>query len=222
MSKRRRPMTDEDGKDAALIWDFHQMRHQLRPCSVGICLGGPDPGIASFAAELFRRRLYPLLLFTGANSPDTRAWFPRGEALHNCERAIELGVPADAVLVEPAATNTGENITLSRQLLADAGIETANVMLISMAYMERRAFATCRKMWPDVDVICASEPLEFDAYAERIGDPPLALDMIVGDLQRVIEYPKKGFAIPQHVPDHVLNAYDRLVAAGYTTRLAAV
>ncbi|MEQ7127946.1 ElyC/SanA/YdcF family protein [Actinopolymorpha sp. B11F2] len=56
---------------------------------------------------------------------------------------MELGVPADAVLVEPAATNTGENITLSRQLLADARIEAANVMVISMAYMERRAYATC-------------------------------------------------------------------------------
>ena len=43
--------------------------------------------------------------------------------------------------------------------------------------------------------------------------------MLVGDLQRVIEYPKQGFAIAQDVPDEVLQAYGRLIGAGYTARL---
>ncbi|MQA02157.1 MAG: YdcF family protein [Streptosporangiales bacterium] len=197
------------------------MHHQLRPCSAGIALGGPDPDVADFAAELYQRGMFPVLVFTGANSPDTVQYFPRGEAVHNRERAIELGVPADAVLVEPDATNTGQNMTLSRQVLAAAGVAVGSVMLISMPYMERRGYATCRKVWADVEVVCASVDVKFDVYADELDvDPPLVLDMMIGDMQRVIEYPKKGFAIDQDVPDEVFDAYQRLVAAGYTSRLA--
>lgn len=222
MTQERQALSVQDRDDAGVIWDYHQLHHELRPCAVGLCLGGPDPGIATFAADLFHRGLFPVLLFTGANSPDTVRWFPRGEAVHNRDQAIKLGVPADAILVEPAATNTGENITLSRQVLADSGIEASDVMLVSMAYMQRRAYATCQRAWPEASVVCASEPLEFDDYAKRVDDPPLALDMIVGDLQRIIEYPKLGFAVPQDVPRDVRAAYDRLITAGYTSRLALI
>ena len=43
--------------------------------------------------------------------------------------------------------------------------------------------------------------------------------MLVGDLQRVIEYPARGFAVAQDVPADVTDAYQRLIAAGYDTRL---
>lgn len=159
-------------------------------------------------------------MFTGANSRDTRKWFPRGEAVHNRERAIELGVPGEAVLVESNATNTGQNITFSRQVLTDAGSNPSSVMLICMPYMQRRAYATCRRAWPEVEVTCASESLTFEGYARRISDPPLALDMVVGDLQRIMLYPSRGFAIEQEIPAEVRTAYDRLVVAGFTSRLA--
>jgi hypothetical protein len=92
-------------------------------------------------------------------------------------------------------------------------------MLISTPYMERRAFATCQKVWPEAEVVCASEPLGFEEYVTSIGDIHLVIDMLVGDLQRVIEYPKLGFAVTQDVPDDVCKAYDRLLRAGYDSRL---
>lgn len=213
-------MTDDEWQDAGLIWDYHQMHHELRPCSVGICLGGPDPNLAPFAVDLYERGLFPKLLFTGANSPDTLAFYPDGEAVGCRDVALRLGVPDEAILVEPCATNTGQNITLARQLLDEHDVPVSSVLLISMPYMQRRAYATFRKAWPEVDVVCASEPIEFDDYAKTIGEPAVALDMILGDLQRVMEYPKKGFAIEQDVPEGVQAAYQRLVTAGYTSRLA--
>jgi hypothetical protein len=41
----------------------------------------------------------------------------------------------------------------------------------------------------------------------------------VRDLQRVVEYPKLGFAVEQDVPAEVLAAYDRLIDAGFDSRL---
>jgi hypothetical protein len=43
--------------------------------------------------------------------------------------------------------------------------------------------------------------------------------MLVGDLQRVIEYPRLGFAIAQNVPEPVAAAHGRLTAAGINSRL---
>ncbi|HEX3785287.1 MAG TPA: YdcF family protein [Pseudonocardiaceae bacterium] len=195
------------------------MGHVLRPCSAAIGLGSHDLGVASFAAELYRAGLFPVVVFSGATSRTTVARFPRGEAVHYREHALEMGVPDDAILVEPKAGNTGENISLSRALLGQAGIEVRSLLLISKPYMQRRAYATCRKVWPAVDVICASEPLTFDDYVKSIGDERLVIDMLVGDLQRIVEYPEQGFAIAQDVPEPVEAAYRRLLAAEFDSRL---
>jgi uncharacterized SAM-binding protein YcdF (DUF218 family) len=219
ISQLRRSPMDDQIKDAQLIWDYHQMHHELRPVDVGIGLGSHDLGVATFAAQLYRQGLFPTLVFTGANSRTTAARFPRGEAVHYREHAITLGVPDSDVLVEPRATNTGQNIAFTRELLADEVASVESVLLISKPYMERRAFATCQKVWPEVEVICASEPIAFADYIDSIGDPGLVLDMLVGDLQRVIEYPVLGFAVEQDVPDDVQIAYERLIEAGYISRL---
>jgi uncharacterized SAM-binding protein YcdF (DUF218 family) len=211
--------TSQHRADAKLIWDYHQLGHHLRPCSAGVGLGSHDLGVATLAADLYRARLFPVLVFSGGNSPTTAARFPRSEAVHYAEHAITLGVPADAIIIEPRATNTGRNIDYSRHALARAGIPVTSVMLICKPYMQRRAYATIRKAWPEVEPVCASEDSTFDEYLKSIGDDKLVIDMLVGDLQRVITYPARGFSIAQDVPDDVTDAYQRLIAAGYNSRL---
>ncbi|WP_328876418.1 YdcF family protein [Streptomyces sp. NBC_00287] len=221
MSDNQQAITDDQRGRAKLVWDYHQMHHELRPVDVAIGLGSHDLGVAAYCAGLYRAGLFPVLVFTGGNSPTTAKVFPRGEAVHFREHAIALGVPAGAILLESNAANTGQNITLSREVLAAAGITATTVLLVSKPYMERRSFATARKLWPDVEILCASEPLEFDDYVKSIGDERLVLDMVVGDLQRVIEYPKRGFAIEQEVPKDVHAAYESLIRDGFTSRLIA-
>ncbi|WP_406482430.1 YdcF family protein [Streptomyces sp. NBC_01615] len=217
--QQQRQITDEQFHDATLIWNYHQMGHEVRPCSAAIGLGSHDLGVATTAADLYRAGLFPVLVFSGGNSPTTRARFPRGEAVHYRDHALALGVPDEAILVESKAANTGQNITLSRELLSEAGVKVESLLLISKPYMERRSYATCRKLWPEVDVVCASEPLELDDYIKSIGDEKLVVDMLVGDLQRVIEYPKLDFAVAQDVPGDVYDAYERLLGAGFDSRL---
>jgi uncharacterized SAM-binding protein YcdF (DUF218 family) len=212
-------ITDQQWRDAESIWQYHQMAHELRPVDAAIGLGSHDLGVATFAAELYRSGLFPVVVFSGGNSPTTAVRFPRGEAVHYREHAMTLGVPDGSILVEPKAGNTGQNVSLSRELLAEHGHQPHSLLLISKPYMERRAFATCRKVWPEVEVICASEPLKFHDYVQSIGDEKLVIDMLVGDLQRVIEYPKLGFAVEQDVPADVLAAFRRLLDAGFDSRL---
>ncbi|MFJ4774148.1 YdcF family protein [Streptomyces uncialis] len=206
-------------EDARLVWDYHQMHHVPKPCSVAIGLGSHDLSVATTAAEAFEAGLVPLIVFTGANSPTTRARFPGGEAVAYREHALKLGVPDAAILVEPTATNTGQNITCSRKILETAGVDVSSVLLVSKPYEQRRAYATAHKLWPGVEFVCASAPMEFPEYVDSIGDDRLVIDMLVGALQRLVIYPQQGFMIKQDVPENVVAAYERLCRDGFTGRL---
>jgi uncharacterized SAM-binding protein YcdF (DUF218 family) len=95
----------------------------------------------------------------------------------------------------------------------------SSVLLISKPYEERRAYATARKLWPEVEVVSASTPMTLDHYVDSIGDARLVIDMLVGALQRLMIYPEQGFMISQPVPADVREAYERLCQAGFTSRL---
>ncbi|MEV6696602.1 YdcF family protein [Streptomyces sp. NPDC051453] len=205
--------------DAQELWDFQQMGHALRPCSVAIGLGSHDLGVADVTADLYHRGLAPLIVFTGATSRTTRDVMPRGEAEHYRERALDLGVPAEAILVEPRARNTGENITLSRALLEGHGVPVVSALLVSKPYEERRSYATACKIWPDVTWVSASAHLTFVEYVDSIQDARLVIDMLVGAQQRLMVYPDQGFMISQEIPPPVIEAFERLRAAGFTSRL---
>ncbi|MFD0315986.1 YdcF family protein [Streptomyces flavalbus] len=206
--------------DAQRLWDFQQMGHEPRPCSVAIGLGSHDLGVADTTADLYHRGMAPLIVFTGATSRTTRERMPRGEAEHYRERAIELEVPERAILVEPRARNTGENIRFSRALLEEREVPVSSVLLVSKPYEERRAYATACKHWPAVEWLCASTSMTLADYVDSIGDARLVLDMLVGAQQRLMIYPRQGFMIEQEIPDHITGAYERLRGQGFTSRLA--
>jgi uncharacterized SAM-binding protein YcdF (DUF218 family) len=209
----------QNWSDAQRLWGFQQMHHEPRRCSVGIGLGSHDLGVADTTVDLYRRGMMPLIVFTGATSRTTRDRMPRGEAEHYRERALELGVPEAAVLVEPNARNTGENIRFSRSLLEERGLDVSSVLLVSKPYEERRAYATARKLWPEVEVVCASTSMTLNEYVDTIRDGHLVIDMLVGAHQRLLVYPHQGFTIRQEVPEAVSAAYERLCGAGFTSRL---
>lgn len=212
-------VTSRQRDDARLVWNYHQLRHVPRRCDAAIGLGSHDLGVPAHIAALFHSGMFATVVFSGAANPTRPELFPDGEAAQFCRHAVQLGVPREAILIEPRATNTGENIAFSRDLLTAAGRDISSVMLVAMPYMERRAFATCRRLWPDVEIVCASAPIRFEDYIATIGDETMVVHQLVGDLQRVLEYPELGFAIPQEVPPDVLAAYHRLLDDGFTRRL---
>ncbi|MGH3914815.1 MAG: YdcF family protein [Pseudonocardiaceae bacterium] len=205
--------------DAETLWDYNHMGHELRPCDIGIGLGSHDIGVATWTAQLYHRGLVPRIVFTGANAPTTLGRFPRGEAVHYREHAVKLGVPAEAILIETRARNTGQNIDYTRGLLADACIEVRSAILVSRPYQQRRVFATCTKLWPELEAVCTSLPLPLEEYLDTIGDAKLAIDTMVGDTQRHELFAQHGYAIPQEIPHPVRAAYHRLIDAGFTSRL---
>ena len=205
--------------DVLTLWDYHNMKHQVRPMDAVIGLGSHDIGVAIRAVELYNAKVVPLVVFTGANAPTTIERFPRGEAVHYREYALERGVPDEAIVIETEATNTAENFEFTRKVLQGKGIEVRSAVLVSRPYQERRAYATCRKLWPELDIVCTSHRPPIDEYVTEIGDADFVINMIVGDTQRMTKFAEYGYAIPQDVPPAVRLAFERLIKAGYTSRL---
>jgi len=205
--------------DVEALWDFNDMHHEVRPSDIGIGLGSHDPNVAIYTAELYHQGVFPLIAFTGANAPTTVERFPRGEAVHFREIAIELGVPAEAILIETESRNTPDNFELTHKLLGEHNISVQTATVISRPYQQRRAYGIAKLAWPELDVRCSSRPLPLDDYIADIGDMNRVVTMLVGDTQRVALDARYGFAITQDIPDHVRVAYRRLVAAGFTGRV---
>jgi uncharacterized SAM-binding protein YcdF (DUF218 family) len=128
-------------------------------------------------------------------------------------------VPESALLLESRSTNTGENVDFTRALLQTRGIAVRRLIAVHKPYMERRTYAFLRQRWPEVEARVTSPLLSFEDYCAGSASRADVIAAIVGDLQRIMEYPKCGFAIAQEVPAEVIEAYTLLVQAGFTSQM---
>ena len=85
--------------------------------------------------------------------------------------------------------------------------------------MLRRAFATFKKQWPDMEFLVTAPEISFKDYPNETIPKNLLINIMVGDTQRIALYPQKGFQIPQDIPADVWSAYEELVKRGYTQHL---
>ena len=101
------------------------------------------------------------------------------------------------------------------------GIESRKLLVVHKPYMERRIWASIRAQRPDWDITVISPPISFDAYpVPRIGlTEEVVISIMVGDLQRIVEYPEKGFQIYQAVPEKVKKAFETLIRLGFDGHL---
>ena len=212
-------MNSETKQAALIVWDYHRLGHVLEPADLILVLGSHDLRVAEHAADLFHRRLAPRVVLSGGLGRLTADAWTRPEAEMFAEVLRGRGVPESALLLESRSTNSGENVQFTRQLLAEQGITVRSMIAVQKPYMERRAFATIRKQWPEVALRVSSPPLDFDAYCNSTIPVPEVIHIMVGDLQRILEYPRLGFMIPQEIPERVRRAYEHLVAAGFTRHL---
>ncbi|MEN3338856.1 MAG: hypothetical protein V7647_2532 [Acidobacteriota bacterium] len=207
------------------IWHYHQLNHELTRAEAILVLCSHDRRVAEYGARLWLDGWAPLLIFSGGLGSITSRFWSEPEADQFAAVARGMGVPADKILIENASTNTGENILFTKALLASRGIDPHTFILVQKPYMERRSFATFRKLWPEPHVIVTSPRVTLDEYLAAYSHDALSEDevisIMVGDLQRIRVYPARGFQIPQDMPDPVWEAAQELIRAGYDSRLVA-
>ncbi|MEO5628090.1 MAG: YdcF family protein [Candidatus Saccharimonadales bacterium] len=213
-------MSDID-KDAQIVWDYLHMEHSLQKSDAVFVLCSMDTRVAERAADLFNQGLGKYLIISGGAGKLTKDIFDKPEAQVFAEIARNQGVPEDKIIIEDKSTNTGENVRFTYELLKEKNLNPRSLILVQKPYMERRTFATFKKQWPgkQIDILVTSPQIPYSEYFTEKFPKDFVLNIMVGDMQRIKEYPKLGMQIEQEMPTDVWAAYERLVAAGYTSHL---
>lgn len=215
-------LTHDLERDAQLIYSYHHMGMALHPADAVFCLCSLDTRVAERAAQLWLDGMAPYLIYSGDSGELTAGLFGKPEAEFFADIARRMGVPDERIIVEPTATNTGENVRFTHALLEARGMRPASLILVQKPYMERRTYATFKKQWPDpatAFTVTSPQFASFADYPDADNPRDLVISIMIGDLVRIRDYPARGFQVEQEIPREVWAAMERLVAAGFDKHL---
>jgi len=210
---------EEIDKLAKKIWNYQELDQKLKKSDCILVLGCVDTRLANRAAELYLNGWAPVVLFSGSHGTFSGEDFDKSEAEIFSDIAVEQGVPDNKILIENKSTNTGENIKFSKELMQKEGYDIDRLMVVTTPFSERRAYAAFKKQWPEVKIVMSSPRIGFDNYPTEHLSKERMINTMVGDLQRIKVYPKKGFQVSQDIPAKVWEAYEKLVEQGYNKYL---
>ncbi len=205
----------EVDKYAKIIWDYMPMHHKLEKADLILVCGNDDDMTSEHTLELFNKDFAPMILVSGSGSLKNREGFQENEAQRIVNFLIQNGISSDYIIVEDKARSTGDNANFSRDLLKERNINPEKIILVTKPYMERRVYATFHKQWSGPKYYISSKKISYEDYSISFPDKDHFINLMVGDLYRIKEYPKLGFQIEQKIPDEVWQAGQELVKMGY-------
>lgn len=204
---------------AEILWDYHHVNHKVVRSDCILVLGSHDTRVAERGAELYLSGTAPVLIFSGGLGNLTKGIWQEAEADKFAAIAVRMGVPENAVIIENRSTNTGENIQYTKRLLEEKELDFSSFIVVQKPYMERRTFTTFKKIWPEKKIAVTSPQISFADYPNDEIPMDDVINIMVGDLQRIMLYPEKGYQIYQDIPEDVWRAYEELISMGYTDHL---
>lgn len=218
-------MSDGVDKAVSVLWDYMQLKQPVKAADLIIVLGSRDDRVAAYAAELLRRGIAERCIVTGGSAHHhdflKTKWAEATEAEHFANMMKIAGVDESLLFIEDLATNTGENAMFSYELVKSMESDVKSVLLVTKPYMERRALATFEAQWPNKSaaIRVSSQSGSINEYCNDDQKYDVVVNIMVGDFQRIVEYPKLGLQIEQPLAEQQLQAFEVLVAAGFTKHL---
>lgn len=163
-----------------------------RPSTLGFVFGTRH-GVDEFCREtqaLWQAGMFDKLLVSGGPT----AGDPRPEAEIIAERLLQLGIPASILILETAATNTGENVLLGRAQVAETiGLQHIDSLLvIGKVCAMRRYLMTLARHWPEP--ILSAHPVNyFGLPIERWHEHDEFRARVLGEFGKIPGYLEQGF-----------------------------
>ena len=186
-------MTDlpSDGEIARINAE-HLISTPLRPADLLFVFGGRhgvDEVIAA-AVDLWQRRFFRHAIVSGGATQG----IARTECAAIKQGMVEGGVPAELILEEHRATNTGENVLFSLPVI-DAALGRENigsVICLGKICTARRYPMTLHRHWPEVyKMLVTINP--FAAPVERWHTDPAFRTRVLQEWRKIEPYREKGF-----------------------------
>lgn len=156
-------------------------------------LFGTRHGVTEFcevARELWDKGMFRRLLVSGGRTGSS----PLAEADVIAERLTRLGIPETALILETAATNTGENVRFGRTRVAevmDLGL-IRSVVVIGKICSTRRYLMTLQRHWPGLS-LSVSPVNYFGVPAERWHEHEEFRARVLSEFDKIPRYLAAGF-----------------------------
>ena len=206
--------------EISILWNYLCMGQKVKSADVILVCGGHDAGVARKAAKLYKENIAPIIVVSGGVYREVFGIEKKVlEADILGKLVSDAGVPQQDILYERDSKNTGENLDYSIKLLAEKGYKFDKIVMIQKPYAERRALCLAKKRLPDKEITMTSESISREEYFNQDIPDTKIVSMMVGEVQRLIYSPKFGWIDKITIPDKVLQAYEVLCNAGYTSRL---
>lgn len=211
--------TEKNYNDAKTIFDYLYMNETgFVHADLIVGFGHFDQNIARRCAALYEKGYSEKILFNGgrgAGSADLDK--PEAVAFLETVKNEYPQVSEQYIIIESESTNTGENITMSAKVMhkADSNFNLENgvksVIAVASPYRQRRVYLALRKLLPNIKVYnmppissFGKEKYKFEQKGEDF------LKLLLGEIERIRDYPEKGFIMHEEIPKSVLTSYNRI------------
>ncbi len=189
------------------IWDYLTPSMDVeelsseRPDAIFV-FGGIGDEIPMHAAKLFKNHVSDLVLITGKSGSLTNTHYKREEHEEFYDILINNGVSSENIIIEPFATNAGENVSFGMRKLLEMGLNIRKLALVSRSFMMRRAMLTFRQQFPDI--VCFPSPPDVDKTMLVMKTTTLEIRLLE-EIDRLVDYHVKGFISDPNIPHHIIE-----------------
>ena len=205
----------EDKELIKNLWDYMKMNQNIEKSDCILVLGCSDITIVDRAVDLFNKGYASIIIFSGGLGKITSKIWNEPEANKFAKKAIELGIPKEKIYIENKSTNTGDNFRFTRKLIEKEKLDIHSLIIVCKPYDEKRSYSTFKKIMPEYIGAITSKEITFEEYYNLNENNKKWIDVLVGDIQRMKIFAKKGWQIEMEVPDDIWNSYEELIKRGY-------
>lgn len=217
---RENPILGTPAADERLLFGFLSESDASAPsvCDAVIGFGVFDLRVAALCGHLAATGRARRIIFTGgigAGSADLGR--PEADAFADELARLHPDIPRDCVVIENRSTNTGENVRFTLETLAAHHPELAPGSTLNTALLvaSPARLMRVRRTWQKhaSSVACRGLAPESDCETESALHAAKGIDyraLLVGEIDRLLSYPARGWIVPGTVPEPVLAARARL------------
>jgi len=183
-------------RNAKVVWNYLSASRETRESDAIVVCCSYDLRVMDHAVDLLKKGLSKRLVITGNTGNWTEHLWSEPEALVFYEHGT-AGIPTDVeVIFETEATNFGENIRFSRDLLPD--IRSALILTKPNAVL--RVLLTAKKQWPEVEAYVSSPDYCFPEDVSNVVGFFGVINEMIGDIDRIQKYPALGYQVEHSLP----------------------
>ena len=201
------------------IWDFLKINQDLTKSDLILVLGNSDIRTVDKAVELYKKNYANKIIITGGLGRISSNLFDKPEAVVFKNIAVQKGVKDLDIKIESNSTNTFDNFRFTKKMIDESKVSVKSIIIVTKPYMEKRAYLMAKEIFHNTNLTVTSPDIEFSNYPNQILTKEFVINMLVGEIQRLIIYASHSEIEKVNMPKDILQNYNYLIEKGYTKQL---